>query len=39
MQDSYVSTFKPDMEEEFEDTQGNILTRKQYIDLQRQGLL
>jgi len=39
MQDNYNNSFKPDLEEEFEDSQGNILNRKQYIDLQRQELL
>jgi len=39
MQDNYVNSFKPDVEEEFEDSDGNILNRKQYIDLKRQGLL
>jgi splicing factor 3A subunit 3 len=39
MQDNFINSFKPDIEEEFEDTDGNILNRKQYIDLQRQGLL
>ena len=39
LQDNYVNSFKPDVEEEFEDSEGNILNRKQYIDLQRQGLL
>ncbi|XP_055389692.1 splicing factor 3A subunit 3 [Condylostylus longicornis] len=29
----------PDQEEEFEDTQGNVVTRKTYEDLKRQGLL
>jgi len=31
--------FKPDVEEEFEDSEGNVLNKKMYVDLQRQGLL
>ena len=26
-------------EQEFEDSEGNLLSRKEYLDLQRQGLL
>jgi len=36
---SYNSAFKPDYEEEFEDPDGNVLSRKVYIDLKRQGLI
>lgn len=32
-------TFNPDVEEEFEDSHGNVLGRKVYEDLSRQGLL
>ena len=31
--------FKPELEEEFEDSAGNVVTRKTYEDLKRQGLL
>ena len=33
------TTFNPDFDEEFEDTQGNVMNRKIYTDLARQGLL
>jgi splicing factor 3A subunit 3 len=32
-------TFRPDVEEEFEDQQGNVFNKKTYEDLVRQGLL
>ena len=35
MQSTYKQTFKPDYEEEFEDEEGNVLSRKTYIDLKR----
>lgn len=31
--------WKPDTEEEFEDTTGNVFNKKTYDDLKRQGLL
>jgi hypothetical protein len=31
--------FKPELEEEFEDSAGNVVTRKTFEDLKRQGLL
>lgn len=34
-----VGQFQTDMEEEFEDTHGNVLNRRTYDDLARQGLL
>jgi len=34
-----ASRWKPEIEEEFEDSQGNVLNKKRYLDLQRQGLL
>jgi splicing factor 3A subunit 3 len=34
-----VGQFQNDMEEEFEDTHGNVLNRRTYEDLARQGLL
>lgn len=39
LQKNYSSTFKPDYEEEFEDEQGNVLSRKTYIDMRRQGII
>ena len=36
---NYQNTFKPDYEEEFEDQDGNVLPRKVYIDMKRQGLI
>ena len=39
MMEAEMDHFKPDMEEEFEDSEGHVLTKKQYIDLKRQGLL
>lgn len=34
-----LTTFNPDLDEEFEDTLGNVMNRKTYSDLARQGLL
>jgi len=34
-----VERWKPDMEEEFEDSSGNVVTKKTFEDLRRQGLL
>jgi splicing factor 3A subunit 3 len=31
--------FKPEAEEEFEDTEGNVVTKKMYMDLKRQGII
>jgi hypothetical protein len=31
--------FKPEVEEEFEDSEGNVVSKKMYLDLKRQGLL
>jgi len=39
LSDNFESTFKPDFQEEFEDHDGNLYSRKQYIDLKRQGLI
>jgi splicing factor 3A subunit 3 len=39
LNENYKNTFKPDYEEEFEDDQGNVLSRKVYIDLKRQGII
>jgi splicing factor 3A subunit 3 len=37
--DSENNKFNPDKEEEFEDTDGNVLDKRTYLDLQKQGLL
>ena len=37
--ESELSKFNPDEHEEFEDTQGNILTKQEYEYLKKQGLL
>ena len=34
-----VSQFNPEIEEEYEDYDGNILKKKTYNDLKKQGLL
>ena len=40
LQESHqLELFRPDVEEEFEDTQGNVMTKRAYDDLKRQGLL
>ena len=40
LQDGHqLELFRPDVEEEFEDTQGNVMTKRAYDDLKRQGLL
>ena len=31
--------FKPEVEEEYEDSEGNVVTKKMYMDLIRQGLI
>jgi len=38
LKEQFEATFKPDLQEEFEDAQGNLYSRKEYIDLKRQGL-
>jgi len=39
LKDNFENTFKPDLQEEFEDAEGNLYSRKEYIDLKRQGLI
>ena len=39
LQDNFETTFKPDFQEEFEDDEGNLYNRRQYIDLKRQGII
>ena len=39
LEDSKKTKFNPDVEEEFEDSEGNVLDKRTYIDLQKQGLL
>ena len=31
--------FRPEIEEEFEDNEGNVVNKKMFLDLQRQGLI
>ncbi len=38
-QDRQKGGFKKEVEEEFEDSQGNVYNRKTYEDLKRQGLI
>lgn len=38
-QDRQKGGFKKEVEEEFEDSQGNVYNRKTYEDLRRQGLI
>ena len=35
----YDEAWKPDQEEEYEDSKGNVVNKKTYEDLKRQGLL
>jgi splicing factor 3A subunit 3 len=39
IEDNYNNSFKPDLEEEFEDENGNIFSRKKYIELKRKGAI
>ncbi len=39
LMETEVSQFNPDLEEEYEDDDGNILKKKTYNDLRRQGLI
>ena len=39
MRESQESQFRPDMEEEFEDEDGNLLNKKTYLDMRKQGLI
>ena len=39
LMETEVSQFNPDLEEEYEDDEGNILKKKTYNDLRRQGLI
>jgi len=39
MLEAEISQFKPDVEEEYEDSDGNVLNKKRFMDLKRQGLL
>jgi splicing factor 3A subunit 3 len=38
-EDQKKYAFKPEVEEEFEDSEGNVVNKKMYLDLKRQGLL
>jgi splicing factor 3A subunit 3 len=37
--ESGKGSFNPELDEEFEDLMGNVMNRKTYTDLRRQGLL
>ena len=39
LQENFEGTFKPDFQEEIEDKDGNHYSRKQFIDMKRQGLI
>ena len=39
MQDHQMDMFRADEEEECEDSLGNVMTKKKFVDLKRQGLL
>ena len=39
LMDSKKNKFNHEAEEEFEDTEGNVLDKRTYIDLQKQGML
>ena len=39
LKENFENSFKPDFQEEFEDNDGNLYSRKQFIDMKRQGLL
>jgi splicing factor 3A subunit 3 len=39
LQDHQMDMFRPDEEEECEDSLGNVMTKKKFVDLKRQGLL
>jgi len=39
MRESQEAQFRPDIEEEFEDNEGNLLNKKTYLDMKKQGLI
>lgn len=39
LQNRNAGSWNPDMQEEFEDEEGNVYDRRTYLDLQRQGLV
>ena len=39
MRESQESQFRPELEEEFEDNDGNILNKRTYFDMKKQGLI
>lgn len=39
LMETEVSQFNPEIEEEYEDDEGNILKKKTYNDMRRQGLI
>ncbi len=39
MRESQESQFRADIDEEFEDNEGNLLNKKTYLDMKKQGLI
>ena len=39
VRESRQAQFRPDLEEEFEDNEGNILNKRTYMDMKKQGLI
>ena len=39
LRESQESQFRPDIDEQFEDNEGNILNKKTYTDMRKQGLI
>ena len=39
MRESQEAQFRPELEEEFEDNEGNILNKKTFYDMKKQGLI
>ena len=39
LREAQDTQFRPDAEEEFEDKEGNVINRKTYFDMKKQGLL
>lgn len=39
LRESQESQFRPDVDEEFEDNDGNILNKRTYTDMKKQGLI
>ena len=39
MMETDIAKFNPELEEEFEDDEGNVLKKRSYLDLKRQGMI